>query len=140
MLMRPQPYETEAMTHRAEARTHKAKTHEAEARTHEAEAKRWNQQLVGSNHSLAPSSGWLTKKSHKKPVRPRKFCCCCRCCYCCRAHVCMYPVRVLTLHIPQCMPLWPQMQALISNNQEHRSIRNENTAEHNRFSYSFDIR
>ena len=32
MLMRPQPYETEAMTHKAEARTHTAKTHEAEAR------------------------------------------------------------------------------------------------------------
>ena len=127
--MRPQPYETEAVTHKAEAGTHKAKTHEAEDRTHEAEG--WNQQLVGL-------SGWLTKKSHKKPVRSHKFCC--WCCYCCRAHVCMYPVRVLTLHIPQYMPLWPQMQALISNYQEHRFIRNENTAVHNRFSYSFDIR
>ena len=31
------------------------------------------------------------------------------------------------------------MQALISNSQELRFIRNENTTVHNRFSYSFDI-
>ena len=31
------------------------------------------------------------------------------------------------------------MQALLSNNQELRFTRNENTAVHNRFSYSFDI-
>ena len=46
---------------------------------------------------------------------------------------------LVELHIPQYTPLWPQMQALISNNQELRFIRNENTAVHNRFSYSFDI-
>ena len=43
------------------------------------------------------------------------------------------------LHIPQYTPLWPQMQALISNNQELRFRRNENTAVYNHFSYSFDI-
>ena len=31
------------------------------------------------------------------------------------------------------------MQALISNNQEFRFRRNENTVVYNRFSYSFDI-
>ena len=37
MLMRPQPYEAEAVTHEAEAT--QAKTLEAEARTHKAKAK-----------------------------------------------------------------------------------------------------
>ena len=63
--MRPQPYETEAMTHKAEARTHKAKTHEADAGAHEAEAKRWNQQLVGSNRSFAPR----VADSQKSPTK-----------------------------------------------------------------------
>ena len=46
---------------------------------------------------------------------------------------------LVELHIPQYTPLCPQMQALISNNQELWFRRNENTAVFNRFSYSFDI-
>ena len=46
---------------------------------------------------------------------------------------------LVELHIPQYTPLWSQMQALISNNQELRFIRNENAAVPNRFSYSFDV-
>ena len=49
-----------------------------------------------------PRHEWSSTRPTKKPVRQRKFCCC-RCCYCCRTRVCVcvYPVRVLTLHIPQ---------------------------------------
>ena len=47
---------------------------------------------------------------------------------------------LVELQTPQYTPLWPQMQAIISNNQELRFRRNENTAVYNRFSYSFGIR
>ena len=48
---------------------------------------------------------------------------------------------LVELHIPQYTSLWPQMQALISNNQKLRFRRNENMAAavYNRVSYSFDI-
>ena len=46
---------------------------------------------------------------------------------------------LVELRIPDYAPLWPRMQAIISNNQELRFRRNENMAVYNRFSYSFDI-
>ena len=49
--------------------------------------------------------------------------------------------RLVELHIPQYRYaiMAANMQALISNNQEFRFRRNENTVVYNRFSYSFDI-